>query len=252
MTSNLSSPLPVGPAADGTTRPTPTGRPPAGSRSIQDALRTVRAGFPGPAVTGVTMILAPLLAVAGTALGMGIYHATGADFVRSMVAQPVTFNLAIQLALSAIVLLLIATVGLATMVCATAPRWGRWAGVVAIIGLAGPISFESIYWAASQITDTAAHRATAGQLIDNAQIIPRLVLNVSGPAIVVGFILLAIATVTSGLLDRPRAVALGLTALIPFGFISGYLVISLVGFAGTAVALVPLGIRVLRNRADAV
>jgi hypothetical protein len=194
------------------------------------------------------MVAAPLLALAGTAAGIDSYHARGADFLAGMVAHPHSFDVAIQLAQAAMVLLLVAVVGLATMICATRPRWGRAGGVVAAIGLCGPISFESVYWAASSLTDTAAHRAAGAVLIDQSQIIPRTVMNVTGPCLLVGFILLAVASAKAGVLGRPAAVALGMTALIPFGFISGYLVISLVGFLGTAVALVPLGLALLRHR----
>ncbi|MGH9087254.1 MAG: hypothetical protein ACRDYZ_03965, partial [Acidimicrobiales bacterium] len=76
--------------------------------------------------------------------------------------------------------------------------------------------------------------------------IPATIMNVSGPALIIGFILLAVGAAKVGLLPRSRAVALGLTALLPVGFISGYIVFSVIGFAFGAVALVPLGVAALR------
>lgn len=208
----------------------------------------LESGFPGRVVTGTCMVVAPVLAVIGTVLGIGTYHAKGVDFVSGMVAHPHLGNVAMQTAEAAMVLMIIAVAGLAGMVAVTRPGWGRTAGVLTIIGLCGPISFESLYWGAWHITDTPAHRAAAALMMDRAQMIPRTVMNVTGPALVIGFVLLAIATAKAGVLDRPRAVSLGITALIPVGFITGHLAISAVGFLGTAVALVPLGVGLLRRR----
>lgn len=214
------------------------------------ALTAPRNGFPGVHVTGTCLVVAPLLAVVATALGAGTYHARGVDFVAGMVAHQGRFTLAIQLSLVAMLFLLVAVIGLATLVTARRPAWGRVAGLVTIIGICGPISFESVYWAASKIIDTDAHRAVAARLIDQSQIIPGSVMNVSGPCLVVGFVLLGIAAAKADVLDRPRAVLLAATALVPFGFISGYLLFSAVGFACTAGALVPLGVRLLRGAGD--
>jgi hypothetical protein len=133
------------------------------------------------------------------------------------------------------------------MICASRPGWGRTAGTITVIGLCGPISFESLYWGAWHITDTSANRASAALMMDRAQVIPRTIMNVTGPALVIGFVLLAVAASRSGVLDRARAVCLGVTALIPAGFISGHLAVSAIGFLGTAIALVPLGVGLLRR-----
>jgi len=223
----------------------PARRTPASDHA---AIEAVRRGFPGAAVTGACMIAGPALAVAASALGVDTYRARGKDFVAAMAAHPTTFGTAVQVSLAAMMLLLVAVIGLATMITATQRSWGRAAGVVTVVGLLGPISFESVYWSASKITDSAAHRAAAAHLIDQSQIIPRSIMNISGPCLVAGFILLGVAAARSGVLDRTRAVLLGLTCLIPAGFISGHLSIAVVAFACTAMALMPLGVKILRSR----
>ncbi|WP_310962283.1 hypothetical protein [Nocardioides terrisoli] len=211
------------------------------------AVEALRVGFPGAAVAGVCLVVAPLLAVVGSALGIDIYHAKGAAFVAGMVAHPDRMNLAIQLALAAMVLMVFAVAGLATMISASRPGWGRTAGVVTVVGLCGPISFESTYWGAWHLLGSGAQRAAAAHMIDQSQIIPRTIMNVSGPALVVGFLLLAIGAARAGVLRRPQAVFLGLTCVVPAGFISGHLVIAVIAFAACAVATVPLGVGLLRR-----
>lgn len=211
-------------------------------------VRAVRTGFPGPMVTGACLVAAPVCAVAATLLGSSSYDAGGTKFVGGMIDHSIGFGVGVQLALASMMLLLLAVIGLAGMVTAVRPAWGRAAGIVTVLGLCGPISFESVYWAASKITDTTAHRAAAAVLIDRSQVIPRSIMNISGPCLVIGFILLGIAAAKSGVLGRPRATLLGATCLIPVGFISGHLAISAVAFFCTALALVPLGVDLLRGR----
>lgn len=215
--------------------------------TTHDPHGALRDGFPGRLVSGTCLLAAPLLALLGTGCGISSYHARGADFVGGMAAHPTLVNLGLQSALAAMVLFLIAVVGLSSLTTPAHPRLGRAAGVVTIIGLTGPIAFESLYWGAWHLTDTAGHRAAAAVMLDSSQVIPRSIMNVSGPALVIGFLLLAVAAFRAGVLDRARAVCLGATCLLPFGFISGYLAISLVGALGAAIALVPLGIRLLRG-----
>lgn len=80
--------------------------------------------------------------------------------------------------------------------------------------------------------------------------VPRISLNVSGLAIILGFILLAVAARKARLLGRFRAVCLACTGLLPVGFISAFLPISAVGFIGCAIALAPLGTQWLRIRSQ--
>lgn len=211
------------------------------------ATSDVETGFPGRVVTGTCLVVGPLLAIAGTVVGVGAYHAKGADFVAGMADHPHAV-VGVQLAQASMMMLLLGVTGLAGMISTNRPTWGRTAGTLSVLGLCGPIAFEHLYWGASHLTDTAAHRAAAATMIDQSQIIPRSIMNITGPCLVVGFLLLGIAAAKSGVLDRPRAVCLGVTALIPFGFISGYLAISAVAFVGTAIALVPLGAGMLRRR----
>jgi len=229
--------------------PESTAAPATGAETPGEAaLVPARSGFPGAGVTGACMIAGPALAVVASALGAGSYHARGAAFVAAMAGHPTQFDLAVQLSLAAMILLLFAVIGLATMIAGVVALWGRVAGVFTVIGLLGPISFESVYWAASRITDSAGHRAAAARLIDQSQIIPRSIMNISGPCLVLGFVLLGVAAHRAGVLDGPRAILLAVTCAIPAGFISGHLVIAVVAFACTTVALAPLGLRLLRAR----
>lgn len=192
------------------------------------------------------MIAAPIILIAATFVGMNVYKALGVDYVHAMgqhmVRTAVTFNLVV----AGMILLMLAVIGLAGRLADRGSGIGRWGGILAVIGLLGPLFFNGVYFAGFQLAGTGSE-AAAGAMIDRAQIIPSNVINLAGPALVFGFVLLAIGAGRARVLNRFSAWALGLTCIIPAGFISGHLAISTIGFAGAAVALVPLGINILRQ-----
>lgn len=219
---------------------------PTSSTRYGDLGRELDTGsFPGSRVTGVCLILAPLLLLASAILSLGIYHAKGADYVAAMAEHQTRTSIAFDGIVAGMALMLLAVIGLAQLITRQRPTLGRWAGVVTTLGLLGPFFFNGVYFAGYQLTD-ADTQAIAGKMMDSAQIMPSNVINLSGPALVIGFILLAIGAAKAEVLSRNRAIALGLAAIMPVGFISGYIAISGVAFAFAAIATVPLGLKMLR------
>lgn len=205
-------------------------------------------GFPGPTVSGVSLIAAPVLGAIGSALAIGVYNFKGADMMAGMARHHARTLAGINLAVTATVLMVFAVAAIAASIAARRRRLGRAAGVLTIVGLAGPVYYEGMYWGASFLT-APKWQAAGAHLLDGTNQLPNTIVNVSGPALIIGFILLAVGTAKAGVLSRSRAVCLGAAALLPLGFISGYIAISAIGFAVASVALVPLGLRTLRCRA---
>lgn len=202
--------------------------------------------FPGDVITGICMIVGPVILVITSVLAIGIYHAAGIDYVRGMAAHHTRAAAEFDLFIAGWMFLIFALIGLANRITAVRPWLGRAAGIVSIVGLFGPVFFNGVYFGGFQLTGPSRQTA-AGYLIDHAQIIPSNVINISGPALVIGFILLALGAAKAGVLGRPRAVALGLSCVMSAGFISGYMIIAVVAFLGMALALVPLGVSLLRS-----
>jgi hypothetical protein len=226
----------------------------AGQSVARDAAtRTVArdVGFPGRSVTGLCMIVAPLLAILGSLLPIGIYHAKGADFVAGMAGHHLRGEFTFNFAVAGTILLIFAIIGMAQAIAQVRPRLGQTAGVLVIIGLCGPLFFNGVYFGGFQLTDPST-QSIAGKMMDQAQIIPSNIINISGPALVIGFILLGISAAKAGVLPRWQAWALGLTCIVPVGFISGFIVIAAIGFVCAALALLPLGLRLLRGQDVAV
>lgn len=203
--------------------------------------------FPGPMATGICLTAAPVIGVLGSALAIGIYHYQGTEMLRAMARHHARATAGFNLAAAAVVLMMFAVLSLAGAICDRHPVLGRAGGILTLVGLAGPLYFVGMYWGTSYLTAPGSQAAGA-HVIDQTNVIPSTIVNVSGPALVAGFILLAVGAAGAGVLPRWRAVGLGATALLPVGFISGYIACSAVGFAAAGVALVPLGVGVLRHR----
>lgn len=204
--------------------------------------------FAGRRFTGVCMVAAPLLLTAGAVLLMGIYGRGPSERVGAYAENEVRATVAVNLAMAGTVLAAFALAGVGALVAARCPRLGRAGGALAVIGLFGPAFFLGINHVGIRLGDLA-DRAGAGAVFQDAEATPNIV-NLAGPALLVGFVLLAIGTAKAGVLPRSRSWALGIAAVAPVGLISGIVVISVVAWLALAFALAPLGRDILRAAAS--
>jgi len=216
-------------------------------RRATAARRAGEQGFPGAWVSGVCLVATPVIAVVSSALAIGAYSESGSKLAAGLAGHHARMVLALNLNLAGVMLAFFVVAFLAQAIAASHPRLGRAGGVLTMLGLLGPAFFLGIFWGASHIVDTPAHEKVAALLIDGSNKVPTTIDNISGVCLLAGFIVLGIGAARSGLLGRGRAAALAVTCLIPFGFISGYMVISCLAFLGLAIAAVPLGVQVLRD-----
>lgn len=196
--------------------------------------------FPGPRATAIALIFAPLLLLAGSALLIGIYLPNAQHSLSAMVEHRTRAFVAFNLAITGIVVASIAVTGLAAAIARTHPRLGRWGGVLALVGLFGPAYFLGTDHMGMQLA-TIDQRDAAITVIEAANKTFTMA-NLTVPAILSGWVVLAIGAWRAGILGRFRATALGLTALAPAGLATGLIPIAVVAWLGMAVALVPLGL----------
>jgi hypothetical protein len=73
------------------------------------------------------------------------------------------------------------------------------------------------------------------------------VFHVLSPAIMLGWVVLAVGAYRSRTLDLVRSVALGLMSCLMLGVLKGTSLVSMLVTGALCIALVPLGVRVLRD-----
>lgn len=213
--------------------------------TITQAPRTV----PGPWVEGVSLVLGPLLLIAGVLARIG-----EADFfpgqLAAYAAQPGRMVLSYSLFAAGTVLLWPAVTALARGIAGTHPGWARWGATLVILGLFGRVFHAGVSHLAFQLVDAlglaAAQRAVA------ATYGAFHVFKAVNVCIMTGWIVLAVGAFRAGALGSRavgmvRCAALALATGLPLGVLKGSGdPVSLVALLGLAVALVPLGVTVLR------
>lgn len=199
--------------------------------------------FPNGWVGGVALVFGPVLLFAGTVL-RSPFNFFFPDQLRAVAEHPELMRAAYTAFLAGNVVTWAAVAFLAQRIGEKKPRWAAWGGVLVTVGLFGRTFHAGM--------DQAAFNATGSLGVEGAI---ELVANGYGElhlfsflsfTIMFGWYVLAIGAYLGGVLGKVRAVALAAMGLLPLGVLKGTEVLSIVGTAGLCIALVPLGIQVLR------
>ncbi|MGW6935201.1 hypothetical protein ACWGE0_34435 [Lentzea sp. NPDC054927] len=201
--------------------------------------------FPNGWVGGAALVLGPLLLLGGTLL-RSPFNFFFPDQLRAVAEQPGLMTAAYTAFLAGNVVMWAGVAWLVQLIGRERPRWAAWAGVLVTVGL-----FERTFHAG---VDQAAFSATKHLGVTEAT---ELVAQGYGDlhlfsflsfTIMFGWFVLAFGAWRSGVLGPVRAVALGAMGLLPLGVLKGTEVVSIIGTVGLCIALVPLGIRTLREQ----
>ncbi|MFB9960998.1 hypothetical protein [Sinosporangium siamense] len=199
---------------------------------------------------GVGLVLGPLLLVAGVLARLG-----QDDFftgqLAAYAAQPGRMTLSYSLFAAGNVLLWPAVICLARRIGDSAPGWARWGVALVLAGLFGRVFHAGVSHLAFQMVDAlgleAAQRAVASSY--GAFHVFKAV-NI---LIMTGWIVLAVAAfrakaLGTGAIGAARCVALALAHALPIGVLKGSSdALAWAALLGLTVALVPLGVTVLRQ-----
>ncbi|SDP82857.1 hypothetical protein [Lentzea jiangxiensis] len=201
--------------------------------------------FPNGWVGGTALVAGPVLLVAGTLL-RSPFHFFFPDQLRAVAEHPALVRAAYTAFLAGTVVLWAAVAWLAHRIAERRPGWAVWGGVLVTVGLFGRTFHAGV--------DQAAFNATEHLGVDRAT---DLVAQGYGElhlfsylsfTIMSGWFVLAVGAHRADVLGVVRAVALASTGLLPLGVLKGTDVLSVIGTIGLCVALVPLGIRTIREQ----
>jgi hypothetical protein len=200
--------------------------------------------FPGRWVGGVSMIVAPmiLLAAALSRLQFGFFFPQQLEAFQS---HPVQMFTAYSLFLAGNVLLWPAVATLGHLIGRARPSWATWGCTLAMLGLFARTFHAGIDHLAFQLVRVqglASATSTIAASYGSYHIVSAL-----NPAIMFGWVVLAIGAYLAGVLGLLRSVALGSMAALMLGVLKGSSPVSAVVTIGLCVALIPLGISVLRD-----
>lgn len=199
--------------------------------------------FPGRWVGGVSLILGPVLILTGALLRIQ-FHFFAPQQLEAFEAHPTLITAAYSCFALGSVILCFGIISLATLISSWSRVWGIWGGTLAILGLFTRTFHAGIDHLAFQLVHVQSLEL-AWQAVSDSYRAFHVFRNLNG-AIMAGWIVLAIGAYRSGTLNLIRSIALGLMVMVPFGTLKGT-EIRAIGILGLCVALVPLGITMLRN-----
>ncbi|WP_189832978.1 hypothetical protein [Streptomyces zaomyceticus] len=229
-----------------TTRSTPLGHRP-GTPAVARLLPVAWDGdapFPGRWVGGVSLVAAPVLLATGVLLRLP-FHFFFPEQLAACVEHPGLIATSYGAFAAGTALLWPALVALAARIGPRSPGPALWGGVFAVLGLFARTFHAGVDHLAFQLADrqgAAAATRFVGEAYGAFHVFSALNLAVMG-----GWLLLAVGALRARVLGRVRALALAAAAALPLGVLKGTTPLSVVAAAGLCLALVPLGVTVLRD-----
>ncbi|WP_406286234.1 hypothetical protein [Streptomyces sp. NBC_00209] len=202
------------------------------------------APFPGRWVGGMSLVAAPLLLGAGVLLRLP-FHFFFPEQLAARVEHPGLIAVSYGAFAAGTVLLWPGLAVLAVRIGRRSPGMALWGGVLAVLGLFARTFHAGVDHLAFQFADRQGAEAAAlfvGETYSAFHIFSAL--NI---AIMAGWPVLAAGAWRARVLGPVRASALAATAVLPLGVLKGTTPLSVVAVAGLCLALVPLGVTVLRD-----
>jgi hypothetical protein len=199
--------------------------------------------FPGRWVGGTSMVVAPLLLLIGI-LPRIQFHFFFPQQLAAFKDHPTLIATAYNFFLAGNIALWPAIATLAWLIGRTRPGWALWGGTFVIFGLFARTFHAGADYMAFQMVRPLGV-AVATKTVAGSYGAFHVVSALNG-AILFGWIVLAIGAYLSRTLGLIRSVALGLMSTLMMGILKGSSLVSVLATAGLCVALVPLGVAILR------
>ncbi|KAB8196697.1 hypothetical protein FH608_008305 [Nonomuraea phyllanthi] len=201
--------------------------------------------LPGRWVEGAGLVLGPVLLLAGVLVraGAGDFFP---DQLAAYAAAPGRMVLSYSLYAAGAVLLWPAVTALARRIAVAHPGWARWGVTLVVLGLFGRVFHAGVSHLAFHLVDALG--LAAAQRAVEATYGAFHVFKAVNLCIMGGWIVLAAGAYRARALGVVRCVCLALAAGLPLGVLKGSSdPISLAALLGLAIALVPLGVTVLKD-----
>jgi hypothetical protein len=222
--------------------------------------------FPGRWVGAGSLVVAPILLLLGMVLRLPVFLSLPPERLEALrgptffpvqlaaaEAHPTLVLVSYGSVLAGTILLWPAVVTLAGLIGTKHPRWALWGGSLTLLGLFARTFHAGVNHLAFQLVRVQGLQPATDAIRDAYRAIsygPLDLIGLLGFAVFFGWPVLAIGAYLSGVLGLVRSLALGFMAALMAGVLKGSTDVSVVATAGLCLALVPLGIELLRGARD--
>jgi hypothetical protein len=200
--------------------------------------------FPGRWIGGFSLIIGPMLLLAGELLRLE-FNFFFPHQLKAFEEHPTRIITAYSLFLAGNILLWPATLTLTRLIGHTRPAWAVWGGTLVMFGLFARTFHYGINHLAFQLVRLQNLQQATKAVADSYGAF-HIVATLSA-TIMFGWIVLAIGAYRSGTLGLIRSMALGMMSALMLGVLKGSSFVSVLATACLCVALIPLGVNVLRD-----
>lgn len=200
--------------------------------------------YPGRWLGGVSLILGPLLLLLGIVLRFK-FDFFFPDQLKAFDKYPALITTAYSFFAAGITLLIPAVILLGKRIAVTNSGWAFWGCTFTLFGLATRLFHAGVDHLAFQLVRTQGTN-TAIEVIATSYGSFHI-FKTFNLAIMLGWIVLAIGAYRARTLPIIRCILLALMSSLPLGVLKGSTLFSVIAAAGLCLALVPLGLRVLRE-----
>jgi hypothetical protein len=217
-----------------------TGQP---SYSVPSATSSETSPFPGRWLGGTCLILGPVLLLTGALLRIQ-FHFFAPQQLQAFEAHPGLVTAAYSAYSVGAVTLCLGILALVHRIATWNRTWAFWGGALAVLGLFNRTFSAGVDHMAFQMASVLGADQAFAVVSETYRAFH--VFRSANPATMLGWPVLAIGAYRAGVLGPVPAAALSLMFMLPFGTLKGTEIRS-IAIVGLCVALVPLGVRTLRE-----
>ena len=200
--------------------------------------------FPGPWVGGISLIVAPVVLLAAILLRIK-FHFFFPQQLQAFLDHPRLMVASYSCFVAGNILLWPGIITLSRLIGRQRPVWALWGGVLVILGLFARTFNVGVDHLAFQLVRVQDLKLATKAVADSYGAF-HITAALNG-AILFGWIILAIGAYLSRTLSVFRAVALACMSALMMGVLKGSSPVSVIAVSGLCIALVPLGVRVLKE-----
>ena len=198
--------------------------------------------FPGRWIGGFSLILAPLLLLAGVLLRLN-FHFFFPQQLEAYEAHPHLMTWSYQLFLTGNILLWPGILTLVRQIGLSEANWARWGGMMVMFGLFARTFHGGVDHLAFQFV--RIHDLELADHVIAGSYGAFHVASMFTLFILLGWIVLAVGAYLSGTMNLFQCMSLATMSLLMIGVLKGSSWTSVVATAGLCIAFVPFGIKVL-------
>ncbi|HEX6925544.1 MAG TPA: hypothetical protein VF167_08940 [Longimicrobiaceae bacterium] len=177
------------------------------------------------------MIVGPLLLLTGILLRLR-FHFFFPQQLAAVQEHPTLMFASYSMFLAGIILLWPAVATLAWLIGRSRPGWAMWGGTLAMLGLFARTFHAGVDHLAFQLVHVQGLEVATQAVRDSYG--ANHIVKTLNPAIMLGWIVLAIGAYRAGTLGLVRSVALGLMACLMMGVLKGSSIVSVIAAGGSA------------------